>query len=118
MPETAGAANAMWNQPPPTVIPVAGLTAGHLGTVEGRVEEVSQIRKAGKTTRIVVIGDTTGELRVKFSPPAGSDMRPSSCCRSPESRADPATDRSICPTRRTGFSRHRNRARSGSQGDA
>ena len=76
MPETAGAANAMSNQPPPTVIQVAGLIAGHLGTVEGRVEEVSQIRKAGKTTRIVVIGDTTGELRLKFSPPAGTDMRP------------------------------------------
>jgi hypothetical protein len=43
------------------------LIARHLGTVEGRVEEVSQIRKAGKTTRIVVIGDTTGELRLKFS---------------------------------------------------
>ena len=63
-------------RPSPAVIPVAGLIAGHLGTVEGRVEEVSQIRKAGKTTRTAVIGDRSGELRVKFSPPAGADIRP------------------------------------------
>lgn len=63
-------------RPSPTVIPVAGLIAGHLGTVEGRVEEVSQIRKAGKTTRTAVIADRSGELRVKFSPPAGADIRP------------------------------------------
>ena len=63
-------------RPSPTVIPVAALIAGHLGTVEGRVEEVSQIRKAGKTTRTAVIGDRSGELRVKFSPPAGADIRP------------------------------------------
>lgn len=61
-------------RPSPTVIPVAGLIAGHLGTVEGRVEEVSQIRKAGKTTQTAVIGDRSGELRVKFSPPAGADI--------------------------------------------
>jgi amino acid transporter len=63
-------------EPPPTVIPVAGLVAGRRGTVEGRVREADQIHKRGKTTRTVVIADSSGELRVRFSPPAGADIEP------------------------------------------
>ena len=63
-------------EPPPTVIPVAGLVAGRRSTIEGRVTEVDQIRKRGKTTRTVVIADSSGELRVRFSPPAGADIEP------------------------------------------
>jgi amino acid transporter len=63
-------------EPPPTVIPVAGLVAGRRSTIEGRVTEVDQIHKRGKTTRTVVIADSSGELRVRFSPPAGADIEP------------------------------------------
>jgi hypothetical protein len=55
---------------------VAGLVAGRRGAVEGRVREVDQIHKRGKTTRTVVIADSSGELRVRFSPPAGADIQP------------------------------------------
>ena len=62
--------------PPPTVIPVAGLVAGRRATVEGRVREVDQIHKRGKTMRTVAIADSSGELRVRFSSPAGADIEP------------------------------------------
>jgi amino acid transporter len=64
-------------EPPPTVIAVDGLIAGHRGTVEGRVRQVDDIASGGEPMRVIIVGDDSGELRVTFSPGhGGSDIQP------------------------------------------
>lgn len=62
--------------PPPDVIAVDGLIVGHLATVEGRVNEVDDTTSRGKPVRVVVIGDGSGELRVRFHAGRGADIAP------------------------------------------
>jgi hypothetical protein len=59
-----------------TVIDVKGLIPGRRATVEGRVSQVEDITKRGKTFRWIVVGDDTGEVRVTFSPGHGDDIQP------------------------------------------
>ena len=62
---------------PPSVIAVDGLIPGCRATVEGRVKEVDDIRKGGRTARAVVIGDESGDLRITFTHRhAGTDIQP------------------------------------------
>jgi amino acid transporter len=64
-------------EPPPAVIAVDGLIAGHRATVECRVQEVDDSTRNGKTTRVIQIGDDSGELRVTFTPgQGGADIQP------------------------------------------
>jgi hypothetical protein len=49
-------------------VAINGLIAGRRATVEGRVNEVDDSIRDGKPTRIVVLGDDTGELKVIFDP--------------------------------------------------
>lgn len=62
--------------PPPEVIAVDGLVVGHLASVEGRVSEVDDVISRGKPVRVVVIGDGSGELRVRFHGGRGTDIAP------------------------------------------
>ena len=61
---------------PPSVITVAGLIPGHRATFEGRVNEVEDITKRGRTSRSIVIGDDSGEVRLTFHPGKGADIQP------------------------------------------
>jgi amino acid transporter len=64
-------------EPPPAVIAIDGLLAGHRATVEGRVNRVDDATRDGQTFRVVVIGDDSGELRVTFSAGHGdTDIQP------------------------------------------
>ena len=64
-------------EPPPAVIAIDGLLAGHRVTVEGRVNQVDDATRDGQTFRVVVIGDDSGELRVTFSAgQGGTDIQP------------------------------------------
>jgi RecG-like helicase len=49
---------------------------GRRATVEGRVSQVEDITKRGKTSRWIVIGDDSGEIRVTFRPGHGDDIQP------------------------------------------
>jgi amino acid transporter len=60
-------------QPPSSVIAIDGLIPGHVGTVQGRVQELDEVNKDGKVLRIVIVGDESGELRVVFGPGRGGD---------------------------------------------
>ncbi|HTM83453.1 MAG TPA: amino acid permease, partial [Mycobacterium sp.] len=63
-------------EPPPAVIAVDGLIAGHLATVEGHVDQVADTTSHGQTGRAVLVSDDSGELRVTFSPGhGGADIR-------------------------------------------
>lgn len=63
-------------EPPPTVVAVNGLIAGHTATVEGRVNQVDDATSDGQAGRVVVVGDDSGELRVTFSTDhGGTDIR-------------------------------------------
>jgi amino acid transporter len=59
---------------PPSVIAVDGLLPGHLATVEGRVSEVEDSDETGQ--HVIVIGDDSGDLRIKFSKGRGADFQP------------------------------------------
>lgn len=53
------------------------LTAGRSATVEGRVSEVEDVIKRGRTVRSMVVGDDSGQVRVTFRPgDAGADIVP------------------------------------------
>ncbi|WIM89938.1 amino acid permease [Candidatus Mycobacterium wuenschmannii] len=60
----------------PTVIDVDSLVPGRRATVEGRVSQVEDITKRGKTFRWIVVGDDSGEVRVTFGPGNGDDIQP------------------------------------------
>jgi amino acid transporter len=52
--------------PPAALVPIDGLIPGHIATVQGRVIEVDELVKEGRTKRIAVVGDDSGELRISF----------------------------------------------------
>ncbi|MDT7660249.1 MAG: hypothetical protein QOF38_4964 [Pseudonocardiales bacterium] len=58
------------------VIDVKSLIPGRRATVEGRVSQVEDITKRGKTFRWIVLGDDTGEVRATFGPGHGDDIQP------------------------------------------
>ncbi|OBF20935.1 DNA-binding protein [Mycobacterium kubicae] len=62
---------------PPSVITVASLIPGHRATVEGRVNQIEDVTKGGRTSRWVVVGDDSGDLEITFHPGrGGSDIAP------------------------------------------
>jgi hypothetical protein len=62
---------------PATVIPVDSVIPGRRATVEGRVSQVEDISKRGRTFRWIVVGDESGEIRVTFRPGrSGDDIQP------------------------------------------
>jgi hypothetical protein len=58
------------------VIDVGSLIPGRRATVEGRVSQVEDITKRGKTFRWIVVGDDSGDVRVTFQPGHGDDIEP------------------------------------------
>ncbi|MDT5139599.1 MAG: hypothetical protein QOD58_3861 [Mycobacterium sp.] len=58
---------------PSSVITVAALIPGQRATVEGRVGEVEDIAKRRGTFRWIVVGDDSGEVRIRFHPGRGGD---------------------------------------------
>jgi amino acid transporter len=61
---------------PAAVIEVKSLIPGRRATVEGRISQVEDITKRGKTFRWIVVGDDSGEVRVTFRPGHGDDIQP------------------------------------------
>jgi len=61
--------------PPATVVPIDGLIPGHRGTVQGRVKEVDDVTRNGRTRRVITVGDDSGDLRVDFRR-GGADITP------------------------------------------
>jgi hypothetical protein len=61
---------------PAAVIQVNSLIPGRRATVEGRVSQVEDITKRGRTFRWIVVGDDSGEVRVTFRPGHGDDIQP------------------------------------------
>jgi amino acid transporter len=62
-------------EPPPAVIEIDGLIPGHLASIQGRVTQLDDVVKSGKTLRVVIVGDESGELKVTFSQ-GGDDIQP------------------------------------------
>ncbi|MBV8967151.1 MAG: amino acid permease, partial [Mycobacteriaceae bacterium] len=60
---------------PAAVVTIDGLIPGHLGTVQGRVKEVDDVTKNGRSKRMITVGDNSGDLRVGFSH-GGADIIP------------------------------------------
>ncbi|MFC9789556.1 amino acid permease [Rhodococcus sp. NPDC127528] len=58
---------------PPAAIAVTGLIAGQRATVEGRVQEVRDTTAGTATAVEIEIRDSTGALRVKFTPTHGGE---------------------------------------------
>jgi hypothetical protein len=61
---------------PTAVTSVEGLIPGLRATVEGRVSEVQDNAKDGRTYRSIMVGDETGDVRVDFKPGQGEDIQP------------------------------------------
>jgi amino acid transporter len=61
---------------PAAAIPAGHVTPGRRATVEGRVSQVEDIAKGQKTSRWIVLGDESGEIRVTFRPGQGEDIQP------------------------------------------
>ncbi|MDG3009210.1 amino acid permease [Rhodococcus sp. D2-41] len=68
--------------PPPNIVAVSGLIAGHRSTIEGKVIEVTQEesrserkREDGSSVRaiLVEVGDSSGTMRIRFTPGRGGD---------------------------------------------
>ncbi|WP_343599137.1 amino acid permease [Mycobacterium sp.] len=61
----------------PTVIAIGGVVPGRRATVEGRVSQVEDLTKRRRTFRWIVLGDSSGEVRVGFRPGyGGADIAP------------------------------------------
>jgi hypothetical protein len=58
------------------VIPVGNVIPGRRATVEGRVSQVEDVSKGQRTSRWVIVGDDSGEIRVTFPPGHGADIQP------------------------------------------
>jgi amino acid transporter len=58
------------------VIPVGHVTPGRRATIEGRVSEVQDTTKGQKTSRWIIVGDDSGDIRVTFRPGEGDDIQP------------------------------------------
>lgn len=62
---------------PSTVITVSSLIPGQSATIEGRVSEIEDIAKRRGTFRWVVVGDDSGDVRIRFRPGrGGADIAP------------------------------------------
>ncbi|MGB6208648.1 amino acid permease [Mycobacterium sp.] len=61
---------------PAAVIPVNSVIPVRRATVEGRVSQVEDVTKNQKTSRWIVVGDQSGEIRVTFRPGHGDDIEP------------------------------------------
>ncbi|MGA8548281.1 MAG: amino acid permease [Mycobacterium sp.] len=61
---------------PAAVVPVNNVIPGRRATVEGRVSQVEDITKNQKTSRWIVVGDDSGEIRMTFRPGQGDDIEP------------------------------------------
>ena len=61
--------------PPASVVPIDGLIPGHRGTVQGRVKQLDDVTRNGRTRRVITLGDDSGELRVTFRR-GGADIAP------------------------------------------
>ncbi|POX93066.1 amino acid permease [Mycobacterium kansasii] len=75
----AGSAVHAYEHPerPPTVITVAGLIPGQRATIEGRVGQVEDISKRGRTQRWILVGDESGDIRIAFRDGrGGADIQP------------------------------------------
>src|ERR1700744_4823463 len=59
-----------------TVIPVGNVVPGRRATVQGRVSQLEDIAKGQRTSRWIVVGDDSGEIRVTFPPGQGADIQP------------------------------------------
>ena len=66
-----------------SVIPVDHLIPGRRATVEGRVSQVEDMTKRRRTSRWIVVGDESGEIRVTFRPGHGEDIQPGQVLRVP-----------------------------------
>ncbi|MFZ0902681.1 MAG: amino acid permease [Mycobacterium sp.] len=58
------------------VIPVGSVIPGRRATVEGRVSQLEDVAKGQRTSRWIVLGDDSGEIRVTFPPGQGADIQP------------------------------------------
>jgi hypothetical protein len=58
------------------VIPVDNVIPGRRATIEGRVSQIEDIAKRGRTFRWILVGDDSGEIRVTFRPGQGDDIEP------------------------------------------
>lgn len=61
---------------PASVITVASLIPGQRATIEGRVSEVEDLAKRRGTFRWIVVGDDSGDVRIRFRPGGGGDIQP------------------------------------------
>jgi amino acid transporter len=55
---------------------VEALIPGRRATIEGRVSEVQDNTKDGRTYRSIIVGDETGDVRIDFRPGQGDDIQP------------------------------------------
>jgi amino acid transporter len=64
-------------QRPSTVTAISELVSGRSATIEGRVREVQDVTQRNRTTRSMIVGDDSGQLRVDIgSGAAGADIVP------------------------------------------
>jgi hypothetical protein len=61
---------------PTVVIAVEGLIPGRRATVEGRVSQVEDITKRGRTFRRILVGDGSGDILASFHHGRGGDIQP------------------------------------------
>jgi amino acid transporter len=64
------------SQRPAAVTAVEGLIAGRRATIEGRVSQVKDVTKRGRTCRWILVGDDSGEIGGTFPPGQAEDVRP------------------------------------------
>ncbi|OSC29747.1 DNA-binding protein [Mycobacterium vulneris] len=60
----------------PAVISVAGLVPGRRATIEGWVRRVEDISEDRRTSRWILVGDDSGEVRVTLHPGHGETIQP------------------------------------------
>lgn len=74
-----GSAGYAYEHPerPSSVITVEGLIPGQRATIEGRVSQVEDISKRGRTQRWILVGDESGDIRIAFRDGrGGADIQP------------------------------------------
>jgi hypothetical protein len=63
-------------QRPSAVTAISELVSGRSATIQGRVREVRDVTRRSRTTRSMIVGDDTGQLRVEMGSSAGADIVP------------------------------------------
>jgi amino acid transporter len=62
---------------PTTVVAIDSLVPGRSATIEGRVSEVEEFTQRSRTSRSIVVGDESGQVRITFAPDCGgADIMP------------------------------------------